>query len=526
MARQKRWSIDIWGIDNERASPLPFDSQSELLETVRDLRKLIDHQQQQLIDQLMKSDEHSAPGWCPPEQGEVEGMSPLVSKIRKIEQASGSTDVLSRLKATWIYRFYRKYLKQISLIQRLVIWIWQLYILFINRLVVYFAHKNPKHWRPLIKLSDYVKETGIPTITILKAEQVEAPEPKVFPIDDSAYLSSPQGSFTFPPVYVATVSNTLVYGGTNLVFTEKTVICHDLYDFERDATSEELHGRHLINAQKMRIRLLCQDNMPEKIPVAATFVDACAQNYAHWLTEILPRIAVFCAMDEFKDIPILINDSLHENILESLFMLTGADREIIAIPVGRALKVDSLYIISVVGYVPWGRRDGKLSNHSHGQFSPSALELTREKLIRLAKKKKDHEWPELIYLRRNSGTRKISNAAEIEKQFSSQGYVIIESEKLTFMQQVQLFSSAKEIVSSTGAALANGIFCKPGTRIGVLMAKHEEMIYRYWVNMLAPIKIKIIYLLGVICSNQHLGMHGDFTVSQNDVKDLLRLGKK
>lgn len=486
--------------------------------------KLDSHQK--LLDQLMGSPEHNASKWCPPEQDDLESMLPLVSKIRKIEQASGPTEILDRLKTTFIYRFYKKYLKQIPLIQRLFIWLWRLYVLSVNHLFVYFDHKNAKRWRSLIKLKEYVKETGIPTITLLEAEHVETPEPKVFPIDDRAYLSSPHDSFTFPPVYVATVCNTLVYGGTNLVFTEKAVICHDLYDFERDATSEELHGRHLISAQKMCIRLLNHDDMPERIPVAATFVDACSQNYAHWLTEVLPRIAVFCTLDEFKDIPILIDDGLHENILESLFMITGTDREIISIPVGRALKVDSLYVTSVVGYVPWGRRNGKLSNHSHGQFSPSALELTRKKCISLKKNKKDFKWPELIYLRRNSGTRKISNAAEIEKQFSSQGYVVVESEKLTFMQQIELFSNAKEIVASTGAALANCIFCKPGARMGVLMAKHEEMIYRYWVDMLSPIKIEVVYLLGIIDSNHHLRMHGDFTVNKNDVNDLFRLGKK
>ena len=447
--------------------------------------------------------------------------------IRKIEPPTVSPDILARLKKTWINALYQKYFKQIPLMQRIAILIWRAIISkFLNYLVFYFSSQDSKRWRPLIKLKNYIKEEGISTIKILEAEVFSISKAKVFPVDDQALFSSQHDSYTFPPVYIATVNNSIVYGGTNFVFTDKVVICHDLYDFERDFTSEELHGRHQICPHKMHMRLLCHDKFPDSISVAATFVDACAQNYAHWLTEVLPRIALFCNLDQFKDIPILINDGLHENILESLLLITGSDREIISIPVGRALKVNSLLITSVVGYVPFGPRNIKLSNTSHGRFSPSALEFIRKKYSVLTEKKNDHDWPELIYLRRNSDVRKITNAAEIEKLFSSHGYALVEPENLTFLQQVQLFSNANKIVSATGAALANGIFCKPGRCIGVLMAKHEEMIYRYWINMLAPIQIEIVSFLGNIDSNRHLGIHADFIVSSKDVLNFISVRER
>jgi hypothetical protein len=57
------------------------------------------------------------------------------------------------------------------------------------------------------------------------------------------------------------------------------------------------------------------------------------------------------------------------------------------------------------------------------------------------------------------------------------------------------------------------------------MGKHENMIYRYWVDMLAPIKIEVVYCLGIISKNNNLGMHGDYFINHMDVIDLLRSGK-
>jgi len=266
---------------------------------------------------------------------------------------------------------------------------------------------------------------------------------------------------------------------------------------------------------------LLYDEGPEPIPVAATFIDACAANYAHWITEVLPRVVLFCAEERFNSVPIVVNDGLHKNIMESLFLLAGSDREIITLPIGRALVVDELYFTSTAGYVPFERRTNKLSGHSHGVFSPLAFNMLRNQLNGMGQNTEHQAWPEKILLRRNSGTRKVTNAAELEKLLVARGYVIAEPEKLTFLQQIQLFKNAKEIVAPTGAALSNAIFCMPGTQVTVLMAKHEDMIYKYWFNMLAPLQIRIFYVLGNIVKNKDLGIHGDFFVNASDLIDLL-----
>lgn len=464
-----------------------------------------------------------ADSWAPPQETMMEArQTQSPDSIRKIETLqTTSRDILSGLRHSWPGQLYIKHIKHLPFARQVVMWAWRNgYPIYVNQIASRLYGNEARKWRRLLAMSELVERNNVTPYKLADATSIEITQPKVFPHDDARYLAYRHERDKFPEIFVACIDNAIVYGGTNLVLIEDRVVCHDLYDFERDSTSEELHGRTLIHPVLRRIRWLLHDQSPVSIAVAATFVDACAANYAHWLTEVLPRIALFCAEKCFQEVPIIVNDGLHKNIIESLLLVAGVGREIIMLPVGRALVVDKLYLTSATGYVPFGQRTNKLFNHSHGLFSPYALEVLRNILI--PAEENAEFWPENIFLRRSSGTRKVVNLTEIEKFIVSQGYTIVEPEKLTFLQQIKLFRNARTIISTTGAALSNAIFCKPGTQVAVLMSKHENMIYRYWCNMLTPIKVKVAYVLGNITENQDLGIHGDFFVDIENVRDLLK----
>lgn len=454
--------------------------------------------------------------WMPASEESCVGEpAPVAHKVRSVQP---KTQVVARLRNTGWWRV----LKQYAAVRCLARWLWvNGYPLYVNQISRFSFYRAKQKWRPLTKLSDFVRGREISTYKLVDSTMVETPMPTVLPLSDQGCMLSPHDRYRFPEIFVATIKNAMAYGGTNLTLVDGHVICHDLYDFERDYTSEELHGCTLIDPKSKRIRWLLHDEGPERISEAAVFVDACARNYAHWMTEVLPRVALFCAEERFQGIPIVVNDGLHKNIMESLFLVAGTDREIITLPIGRALVADELYLTSVSGYVPFERRETKLSGHSHGMFNPRALELLSKKMDALRGKREAQDWPEKIFLRRNSGARKITNGTELEKLMASRGYAIVEPERLTFLQQVQLFNRAKIIFSPTGAALANALFCRPETQLVVLMGKHENMIYRYWCNMLSPLRINVRYILCKIIENKNLGIHGDFAVDMADVVYLL-----
>lgn len=469
--------------------------------------------------------EQRLPAWQAEESSEASKLlSPAKVRLIKVGQANTS-DLVAKLRASKIGRLYIDHLKQ-TFVRSIVIWVWRNGYGPYLRFTSLVGNQKGKRWRSLITLSEFTQNNDLKTIQLAPAEVVETPMPQVFPDGDQDYLVSPHERYTFPSIYVSTVNNAKVFGGTNLTMTQEVVICHDLFDCERDFTSEELHGRSVIDTKRKRMRWLLHDATPETIAVAASFVDACAANYAHWLTEVLPRIAAFCSDKQFDDVPIIVNEGLHKNIYASLFLIVGANREIILLPVGRALMVNVLYITSVAGYVPFERRKTKLSDHSHGMFSPWAFNLIRNKALSFVAKLPNQSLPQKIYLRRNSGARKVSNSAEIESLLVSEGYVIVDPEKLNFPTQLQLFSHAETIVGSSGAALANMIFCPAKTELYIFISKYPDTSYWYWQNMAIASGKPIRYFLGDVQDDNSIGIHNDFYISADEVQKTLATGSE
>jgi capsular polysaccharide biosynthesis protein len=271
-----------------------------------------------------------------------------------------------------------------------------------------------------------------------------------------------------------------------------------------------------------RLFVIHPDLIPLCIPKAAAFLDACAHNYAHFITEVLPRINLFCSREEYADIPLIIDDQLHKNILEAIATIVGSSRRVYLLPIGRSIRCNTLLIISATGYVPFDQRNSRLRNTQQGQFSYKALKHLRENpALATSMPNNNSTHLEKIYVKRDSVVRRLINAEEVEDILRLHGFTSVDPGKLSFREQVSLFSHAKVIVGATGAAMANAVFCKPGTKIGILIAKHKHMIYKYWPAMLSPFKINVSYLLGAIVASHGRGIHGDFVVHESAIIDFL-----
>lgn len=454
-------------------------------------------------------------GWLPPADSTDMAMELSVLKVHKLTLHPGTTDALTLLKESWIGRIYRGHLKKIPLVRNSTMEIWRYAFPVFVRLKSTSFLFTARNWRPIVKLADYVEESNTTPIEVFGRTKVDTPPPKVSPIEDQALLISPHNSYEFPPIYIAEICDAEINGGTNLVFVHDAVICHDLYDFKRDYTSEELHGHHILDRKKTRLHRVKIDTKPEEMPMAAVFLDACASNYAHWLTEVLPRIATFCSVEKYVDVPLIVDDGLHQNIMESLALVVGKDREIITLPIGRTIKVDTLCVTSVTGYVPFERRNTSLTGHSHGLFSPSALDLLRKRVLPATKDTSTQDWPKKIYLRRNSGPRQITNDLEIEGILTSNGYVALEPEKLTFLQQLSLFQNVEEFVGPSGAALANQVFAPVEANAHILIGKYDVTSYWYWQNQALAKGSSIKYVLGKISTKKDI--HSNFRVNSKDL---------
>lgn len=371
---------------------------------------------------------------------------------------------------------------------------------------------------PLVAQSIFIRTHGLRANVLAVPHEVATPAPRAYPRQDQHYLKSPHGQYTFPETFVAEVPNALVHGGTNIVVAMACAIHHDLFARTEDFTSEELHDRVCLNVGAGTVVWRASDPVPEALEVAASFVDACAPNYAHWLTEVAPRIALLCARSEFDGVPLIVNDGLHPNIMESLWALATDRHPLIALPLGRSVKVSRLYVVSCAGYVPFEPRGGHTAGMSHGKFSRLAFEAMRNACFAQLQ---PYPTPSRIFLRRNSGVRLLVNSDVIESLLVSRGFTVVEPEKLSFAMQVQLFRQAEVIVGPTGAALANIIFSDSRVRIAILISRQEDVIYWYWQNIAKASGKTVSYVFGSHVDAAASHVHADFQVPPEAVNEFV-----
>ena len=438
-----------------------------------------------------------------------------VSKLFSTENAD--IEDLARIKKSIIGKLYIRIFKRFLIFRYAAKSLWVcLYPKYVEFIRVLKGAERRK-WFDLISLKDYSKINGLDFHNLTEKISIKTSHPVFWPEEDAKDICAPHEELKFDPVYLVTLTDARVYGATNIVYVGDFAIHHDQINLQHDYTSEELHGRMQVDLKKRRLKNLTKVKEIINLSECAAFTDACASNYAHWMTEVLPRVALFCQQDQFKSIPIIVDSGLHKNILRSLHLVVGEQREIVELPSFVELKVKKLHCVSVAGYVPFQERTRKISSESHGYFNPVAMRMMKKILDENIVRRSDINWPEKVYINRVAGGRKISNARAIEEILKSNGFSSVRPEFFSFDDQYQIFSNAKIIVGSTGAAMANIVFAAESSKLVIFIGKVSGTKYWYWQNIRDSVGGIVCYFLSKPL-NLIDGIHSDITVPVKELE--------
>ncbi|MEG0869414.1 MAG: glycosyltransferase family 61 protein [Hafnia sp.] len=423
-------------------------------------------------------------------------------------QADARLFLLNRTPLGFIYR---NFLKRFKPTRALVIWSWKTF--FPLWVTVYRRFSTRVQKLPLACFSDLPGQST----RLAEQEVVKTPAPRIFPERLASKCPSPHEQYTFPAIYTVQVVGFNVRGSSSFLIGDSALYHHDLLRAPYDYTSEELHGRMVIKPAKGFSYLLpCNKGKEKVVEEAAVFTDALSSNYAHFMTEVLPRIAMFVTHVP-GNIPLVIDAGLHANIMSAIELLAGSERDLLLLERGSAIYIEKAHATSSCGYVPFERRarSEKLKGHSQGQFSPVALKAVRDKIF--AELKLESCGGKRLFIRRNSGYRNVLNAKEIEEVLVARGFEVVEPEKLSFAEQVAVFSSADVVVGATGAAFANLLFCNPGTQLIIMIAQLENTSYYYWQSMACASGNAITYVFGSLEQGLGHSIHSDFHVDPQHI---------
>jgi capsular polysaccharide biosynthesis protein len=418
---------------------------------------------------------------------------------------------ISHLKKIQAYNFYLKYLKKISFIRFFLIKAYQIFAWLIYSLPSFDREKYQ-----LIKLKEFVKNNALSASVLFKSSSVEYIGPYVVNIDGidpDRFIDKKQH---FESVFLTQIKDAKVLGSTSLIFKNNEAICHDLYDFDLDYTSEELHC--IFNYSTSGISINLKNYNYAHIDEAAIFINALAPNYAHWMTEILPRIAAFCKNSEYKNIPLIINHGLHQNIIHSL-RLIASDRNVIFLKTNEGIDIKNLYVVSEAGYTSFEPRMNNIPQSLNGSFNLEALNHVRN--FFKSKAASNKKWPKKIFLKRNSTYRSLTNSQEIEALLKKQGFEIYDFQNLSLQNQIELFSNADIIIGATGAHFANMIFCKKDVNLYILISDSKGSNYKYWPNISSLFGIQVKYIIGHATDPKSWTIHSDFYVNPELIREAI-----
>jgi capsular polysaccharide biosynthesis protein len=377
----------------------------------------------------------------------------------------------------------------------------------------------------LVAWSNFAGEHLLKRVLFTPVQALDIPEPRFVNKGD---LDKPDKiailKIEMPKLEVVEISEAIVIGRTDFVLSDNAAILPDAFDSSLDTCPAEVFGVVSIKRDKKLMKLYLTQESKE-IDSAITLLGQNSANYAHWLTEILPKLLVLDAYPEFREIPLLLDHGLHPNILESVRIFSASHREIISVKHWEPVKVKRLLCVSQPAYepyIPHGLFDNE-SSQIVNTFSRPALSMLRNTAWRLTAEQTIPATKKLCISRsRTSGNvRGITNSDLVESFLKKEGFEVIEPASLTFSDQVIACKQARIIVAPIGAALANMIFSSPGCKIIVLAPYYEGASYYYYSNLAGILGHELYYVLGQQTSGGGHPMHRDYVIDLSELEAVL-----
>lgn len=172
--------------------------------------------------------------------------------------------------------------------------------------------------------------------------------------------------------------------------------------------------------------------------------------FSHWVMDALPRLAL---LKEFPaDTGILVPPVLARYQQETLKLLGLADR--VRPTPERHLVVEDYYFSSPTAMIAC--------------YNPYGVAFLRSAF--LPKADPEYHGPKRFVIQRKGKSRGIKNEQEVHDFFRGLGWEILDTEKLTFAQEIKLFAEAEAFAGMLGSGFTNGIWSRPGCKVITFVA--------------------------------------------------------
>ena len=173
---------------------------------------------------------------------------------------------------------------------------------------------------------------------------------------DTVSNATPAETIHGPEQAVYELSPAVAVVDIDAVFSGKKAIHHDLFQPVTHRCPTENFGVLSQEQVGSHLQLYLMKNTLS-LDRAASLIGQCSSNYAHWLTETLPKLPILDSNTACAEWPLLIDADLHPNILTSIEILNKNRRQIIQVERWQPVCLRQIQVVAAPGYeryVPQG----------------------------------------------------------------------------------------------------------------------------------------------------------------------------
>ena len=296
-------------------------------------------------------------------------------------------------------------------------------------------------------------------------------EPTIRQVYIPAYyqISEPKTcEYTSPAIYIAEIRNVKIVGGNSYIIKDNKMI-YDIASEKR--TTIDLVGPTIrgMNGGLVTAVVMDSDNV---IDTGIFMMGLASSNYYHVTIEILSRLAYVDQFEKYRKLPLIVDEvMLSVKQYHALLDKINVYHHPIIMVMDRTIyRVNYLVFPSYNTWMPINTKKNILCPE-YFTIASSAIQNIRACI--------NPEIPEMlqrkIYIsRKNMKNARLVNESETRELFEKYGFETIFPEEHSFEEQVKIFSEAKYVAGTSGAALTNLVYCSPGATVICILPKEIE----------------------------------------------------
>lgn len=221
------------------------------------------------------------------------------------------------------------------------------------------------------------------------------------------------------------------------------------------------------------IAFLRKKNLTRYIDCGIKIFGKYSFNYYHAVYENLIRLLLLQEFNDMipTDVPIIIDEdtikipSLNQILKE---LTKDLKRKIEVIKIDELVEIGDLWSFTPINQFTPNYKNSSLSKDTDQLFDREYTLKMRNKLL-LMKSNKD--FPTKLFITRKNTNRRNFNEDDVFSVLEPYGFIKIAPEEFTLEEQIQMFHNAQWIVSGSGAALTNLIFCQSYCNVLCLLGR-------------------------------------------------------